>query len=71
MKAQYNCTTSKAKKVTGVVWLLAAFLATPTAIVRVTAAFLVLFSIMKLRSGLVSVKCAKLFVKCFTIKTFI
>ena len=40
MKAQYNCTTSKAKKVTAVVWLLAALLATPTAIVRVTAFFL-------------------------------
>ena len=35
MKAQYLCTTSQAKKVTVLVWLLAALLATPTAVVRV------------------------------------
>ena len=34
MKAQYLCTTSQAKKVTILVWLLALVLAIPTAIVR-------------------------------------
>ena len=34
MKAQYLCTTSQAKKVTILVWLLALLLAIPTAIVR-------------------------------------
>jgi len=36
MKAQYLCTTSQAKKVTILVWLMALFLAIPTAIVRVS-----------------------------------
>ena len=35
MRAQYLCTTSQAKKVTVLVWLLASLLALPTAVVRV------------------------------------
>ena len=35
MKAQYLCTTSQAKKVTVLVWLLASLLALPTAVARV------------------------------------
>ena len=35
MRAQYLCTTSQAKKVTVLVWLLASVLAVPTAVVRV------------------------------------
>ena len=36
MKAQYLCTTSQAKKVTILVWLLAVILSLPTAIVYVS-----------------------------------
>ena len=35
MKAQYMCTTSQAKKVTVMVWLLASLLALPTSVARV------------------------------------
>ena len=35
MKAQYLCTTSQAKKVTLLVWVMSALLAVPTAVVRV------------------------------------
>ena len=35
MRAQYLCTTSQAKKVTIMVWIMSAMLAVPTAIVRV------------------------------------
>ena len=36
MRAQYLCTTSQAKKVTCLVWVLAALLALPTGMVRVS-----------------------------------
>ena len=36
MKAQYLCTTSQAKKVTILVWLMAVILSLPTAIVYVS-----------------------------------
>ena len=35
MRAQYLCTTSQAKKVTMLVWVMSALLAVPTGIVRV------------------------------------
>ena len=36
MRAQYLCTTSQAKKVTCLVWVVAAILAVPTGITRVS-----------------------------------
>ena len=36
MRAQYMCTTSQAKKVSILVWIMSAMLAVPTAIVRVS-----------------------------------